>query len=82
MYFVYYKLYWYQDFNKAAIRYYIIEILAATPLEASRGTGRRGKSRPHPILNLSFKRVKKIFFGGEVGEDTLSKNSLKPSQGL
>ena len=37
--------------------------LAATPLEASRATwGRRRKSRAHPILNLSFKRVKNIFF--------------------
>ena len=56
--------------------------LAATPLEASMGTGRMGKSRPHPILNLSLKRVEKIFFGGEGGEDTLSKNRLEPSQDL
>ena len=41
------------------------KLLAATPLEASRGTGRREKSRPHPILNLSFKRVKRdIVLGG------------------
>ena len=38
-------------------------LLAATPLEASRGIGRRGKSRPHPILNLRLKRVKKYFWG-------------------
>ena len=56
-------------------------ILAATPLEASRGTGRRGKSRPYPILNLRLKRVKKYFWG-EGGKETLSKNSSKPSQDL
>ena len=63
----------------------ICAVLAATPLEASRGTGKKGKSRPYPILNLSFKKVKNIFFwveGEGVGEDTLSKNSLKPSQDL
>ena len=38
------------NFKGKPILVYIIG-LAATPLEASRGTGRKGKSRPHPILN-------------------------------
>ncbi len=53
-------------------------LITATPLEASRGTGRMGKSLPHPILNLSLKNN----FGGEGGKETISKNSLKPSQDL
>ena len=58
----------------------LLKLLADTPLEASRGTGRREKSQPHPILNLSFKRVKKKYFWGEGGVEP-SKKKLKTFQG-